>query len=124
MKKAYALQISEKNFEGLLTYGYATNIPKHLALSGYLILGSGGPYVCGSSAYFEETFEFTEDGATIELTNLVDFGADKDERTLRPFKPKNSDIMYWDSFVIRLFYDKKHDFSGSLEAGVAISIPD
>lgn len=123
MKKAYALKISEKNVDGLRHYGYTVRIPSEHVLMSYLIFGTGGPFVV-NQVYFEETFKFTDENTTIELTKLLDFGADQDERTLKPFVPKKSRIDYWDSFAIQLFYDKKPDFSGSFKAGISVAIPD
>lgn len=122
MRKTFALQVSDKNLIGLKHYGYDCHVPEQILISSYLVFGHGGPYIINAQ-YFKDTFEYNGENAEIELVNLLDFGAAKDERTLRPFVPRNPDIQYWDAFVIQLFYDKKHDFSGSFEAGISVAIP-
>ena len=119
MKTAYALRINERNLEGIRYYGYAANIPDDLALDCYLVLGSRGPYTV-IAEYFEEAFEFTGDGATIDLTNLLDFGADKDERTLRKFVPKNPDENFWNSFIMQLFSDNYNKYKAMLHSELKV----
>lgn len=121
MRKAYALKVSEKNIEGLKHYGYDCHVPTETLLNSYFVMGHGGPYII-NGAYFEDDFEFSGENAEIELVNLLDFGADKDNRTLKPFKPKNPDIQCWNSFIIQLFYEK-YNFSYSFEAGISLAIP-
>lgn len=122
VRKAYALKISEKNIEGLRHYGYDCNVPDSILLTSYLVISNSGVYVL-TSEYFENSYEFINVDVSIELNNLLEFGASKDERTLRPFIPNNYDPEHWDSFAVELFHDNPKDFLSSFANGISIAIP-